>query len=101
MLVNVVNAAALWCLWNLRNRICFQGEVWLGMKKVLTEIAKNLKKMETDVQGGDGGGADGGSSKDRAGSKKTTWNRLESITFSSIGVAALGGGLYRCGSAEF
>ena len=27
MLVNVVNAAALWCLWNLRNRICFQGEV--------------------------------------------------------------------------
>jgi hypothetical protein len=27
MLANVVNAAALWCLWNMPNKICFQGDV--------------------------------------------------------------------------
>jgi hypothetical protein len=43
MLANVVNAAALWCLWNMRNKICFQGDVWMGMKKVLTGIARTLR----------------------------------------------------------
>jgi hypothetical protein len=33
MLANVVNAAALWCLWNLRNKICFQGEGWTSEQK--------------------------------------------------------------------
>jgi len=39
--------------------------------------------------------------KDGAGSEQTTWNQLESIKFSSIGVAAFGDGLHRCESAEF
>jgi hypothetical protein len=44
MLANVVNAAALWCLWNLRNKICFQGEAWTRMKKVLIWIARTLRR---------------------------------------------------------
>jgi len=43
MLANVVNVAALWCLWNMRNKICFQGDVWKGMKKVLTGITRTLR----------------------------------------------------------
>jgi len=44
MLANVVNVAALWCLWNMRNKICFQGDVWMGMKNVLTGIARTLRR---------------------------------------------------------
>ena len=46
MLANVVNVAALWCLWNMRNKICFQGDVWIGMKKVLTGIARTLRRWK-------------------------------------------------------
>ena len=62
---------------------------------------KNITTLETNVQGGDGGRADGDNPKDRTGGKQTTWNHLESVTFSSIGIAAFGDGLHWCESAEF
>ena len=61
---------------------------------------KNIKALETNVQD-DGGRADGDNPKDRIGGKQTTWNQLESISFSSIGVAAFGDGLHRYESVEF
>lgn len=35
---NIVSSAVLWFLWKLRNEICFQGVVWLGVKMVLIRI---------------------------------------------------------------
>jgi hypothetical protein len=62
---------------------------------------KNIKALDSNVQGDDGGRADGDNPKDRTGGKQTTWNQLESFSISSIGVTAFGVGLHRCESAEF
>lgn len=35
LITNVVSSVVLWSLWKLRNELCFQGVVWLGMKMVL------------------------------------------------------------------
>ena len=40
---NVISSAVLWSLWKLRNEICFQGVVWLGMRMVLIRITKMLR----------------------------------------------------------
>lgn len=89
MLANVVNAAAMWCLQKLRNKICFQGPV---RDEDCTDLdLKNFKKVETNTQCGDGGRVGIDHPKDRARREPTTWNQLESIKFSRIGVvSALG-----------
>ena len=46
MLANIVNVAALWCLWKVRNKICFQGDVWIAMKKVLTWISRTFRRWK-------------------------------------------------------
>lgn len=59
VLANVVNAAALWCLCKKHNKLCFQGDVWSGMKELLIWISKTLRgwkpmfsgKMEEKLQG--------------------------------------------------
>jgi hypothetical protein len=43
-LTNVIFAAALWCCWKLRNKICFQGDSWTGMKMLMLWIAKTLRR---------------------------------------------------------
>jgi hypothetical protein len=36
LIANVMTSVVLWSLWNLRNKICFQGVCWLGLKMVLS-----------------------------------------------------------------
>lgn len=43
LVTNVISSAVLWSLWKLRNEICFQGVVWLGMRMVLIRITKMLR----------------------------------------------------------
>lgn len=43
---NIITSAVLWCLWNLRNRICFQGLIWTGEKMVILWIARILRKWK-------------------------------------------------------
>jgi hypothetical protein len=43
LVTNVISSAVLWSLWKLRNDICFQGVVWLGMRMVLIRITKMLR----------------------------------------------------------
>ena len=40
VITNVVSSAVLWSLWKLRNELCFQGVVWLGLKMVLIRITE-------------------------------------------------------------
>jgi hypothetical protein len=51
LLTNAVLAAALWCLWNLRNKICFQGGVWTGLKELVLWIAKTLRRWKPMFSG--------------------------------------------------
>jgi hypothetical protein len=41
--VNVFYAAVLWAVWKLRNKLCFQGHCWEGMRKVVASCAKLLR----------------------------------------------------------
>jgi hypothetical protein len=41
--VNVLYTTAIWALWNLRNKLCFQGQCWEGMRKVVASCAKLLR----------------------------------------------------------
>jgi hypothetical protein len=41
--VNVFYAAVVWSLWNLRNKLCFQGQCWEGMRRVMASCAKLLR----------------------------------------------------------
>lgn len=40
---NMFSAAALWGLWKLRNKICFQGIAWKDMRLVLMNIAVTVQ----------------------------------------------------------
>lgn len=44
MLSNIVSSAVLWSLWKLRNELCFQGVVWLGMRMVLIRVSRMLRR---------------------------------------------------------
>jgi hypothetical protein len=41
--VNVFYAVVMWFVWNLRNNLCFQGQCWEGMRKVMASCAKLLQ----------------------------------------------------------
>lgn len=43
---NIVSSAVIWCLWNFRNKMCFQGLVWTGEKAVLLWIARMLRRWK-------------------------------------------------------
>ena len=36
-ITNLCTSAILWCIWNLRNAVCFQGERWKDVRKVMTK----------------------------------------------------------------
>lgn len=40
---NIITSAVIWCLWKMRNELCFQGEVWTGTDKLLRKISRTLK----------------------------------------------------------
>ena len=42
LITNVISSVVLWSLWKLRNELCFQGMVWIGMKMVLIRITRML-----------------------------------------------------------
>ena len=46
MLANIVNVAALWCLFKVLNKICFLGDVWIATKKVLTWISRTFRRWK-------------------------------------------------------
>ena len=46
LVTNAVLAATLWCMWKLRNQICFQGGVWTGLKELLLWISKTLRRWK-------------------------------------------------------
>lgn len=43
MIANIISSAVLWVIWKLRNSICFQGVLWLGMKKVYALVGRMLR----------------------------------------------------------
>jgi hypothetical protein len=43
LITNVVSSATLWSLWKLRNELCFQGVVWIGMRMVLVRVSRMLR----------------------------------------------------------
>jgi len=42
--LNMCTSAVLWCIWNMRNVFCFQGEVWSDAKKLLRKVVAMLKR---------------------------------------------------------
>ena len=53
LLTNVIFAAALWCLWKSRNKLCFQGAIWSGMELVLwtTKTLRRWKPLLAEADG--------------------------------------------------
>lgn len=43
VVINAVTSTVLWSIWKLRNKLCFQGAVWMGMNGVLLRIVKMIK----------------------------------------------------------
>jgi hypothetical protein len=41
--VNLIYDAVLWALWKLRNNLCFQGQCWEGMRRVMLSYARLLQ----------------------------------------------------------
>jgi len=54
LLTNVIFAVALWCLWEYRNKLCFQGAVWSGMKELVLWITKSLRRWKPLLVEADG-----------------------------------------------
>lgn len=46
ILTNIVSSAVIWCLWNFRNKMCFEGLVWTGTKAVLLWTARMLRRWK-------------------------------------------------------
>ena len=44
MISNVVSFAVLWSLWKLRNELCFEGVVRLGVKIVSIRVSRMLRR---------------------------------------------------------
>lgn len=44
--LNIITSAALWCLWKLRNDICFQRCMWRSMEMLLYRLAAMVQKWE-------------------------------------------------------
>jgi hypothetical protein len=43
---NIISSAVIWCLWNLRNKMCFQGLTWTGERMVLIWTARTLRRWK-------------------------------------------------------
>jgi hypothetical protein len=41
--VNVLTTAVIWCIWKVRNDICFQGTCWTGMRKLFGQCERFLR----------------------------------------------------------
>jgi hypothetical protein len=99
MLSNVIFAAALWCLWKLRNMICFRGDVDRYEGDTAVDF-QDTEKKATNVYWSNKGGTDGGDTEDGTKSGAASWNLLASVKITNIGNSSFGG-LQCCDSAEF
>jgi hypothetical protein len=41
--VNVLTTTVIWCLWKIRNDMCFQGTCWTGMRRLFEQCASFLR----------------------------------------------------------
>jgi len=101
LLTNAVIAAALWCLWKLRNKLCFQGAIWTSIKELVLWITKTLRRWKALFCG---------EMEEKlilliqklemraASPPGVGWSPIKST---NIGISAFGSGLQRCDSAEF
>jgi hypothetical protein len=48
--VNVLYTTAIWALWNLRNKLCFQGQCWGRNEKGGGKLCEAVKKLDLDEQ---------------------------------------------------
>ena len=42
--VNIITSAAIWCLWKLRNDLCFQRSLWKSMDILFYQTSKTIQK---------------------------------------------------------
>ena len=98
---NIVILAVLWCLWNFRNKLCFQGLTWTGEKAVLLGVTRTLRRWRPMYNQELGDWLDLGDSRSGGKSKHATKNLLEwgsAIRVGDVGFSVLGTGLRRCDS---
>ena len=49
--VNIVHATCMWALWTIRNGLCFNGDIWLGMQAVWRKVAYSLSQWQILLSG--------------------------------------------------
>lgn len=47
--LNMMVAASLWSIWNLRNEFCFQGRSWRSVKCILAKLDVYLNQWKNNV----------------------------------------------------
>jgi hypothetical protein len=97
---NIISLAVIWCLWNFRKKMCFQGLVWMGKKSSVALDCQDVK-METNVRsrpGDQGGLCDSGVGDVGEPASKTLLGWGNAIKVGDVGFSVLGTGLRRCDS---
>jgi len=102
---NIASYAILWCLWKIRNNLCFSGRMLDKGEDGVRRTCKDVEKMDTVVQARGGGTSDVLSAKAGNPGSSTAANLLggyednsQRIWVGDVGLSSFGSGLHRCDS---